>query len=150
MLILPGFVVENNGRSATKPPPVRTSHAVRGSESWSTGAQQVPTHMTNHEILQKIPTILGVLLLFCTFHCLWKTRRRIMMRHAMGITCIFFPEETGPDLKATEVNVHVTFPASGTIPQLRTSQLTQAPCTKKCPFPSFILMHLCTGMGLPS
>lgn len=27
-----------------------------------------------------------------------------MMRHAMGIICVFFPEETGPDLKSTEVN----------------------------------------------
>ena len=27
-----------------------------------------------------------------------------MMRHAMGIIRIFFPAETGPDLKSTEIN----------------------------------------------
>lgn len=26
------------------------------------------------------------------------------MRHTMGIICIFFPEDTGPDLKSTYVN----------------------------------------------
>lgn len=93
MLILPGFVVENNGWFATKPPCQDVTHRA-GSKARSTGAQGVPTHMTSHKILQKILTVLGVLLLFCTFHCLQKRRRRIMMRHATGIICVLFPEET--------------------------------------------------------
>lgn len=41
-----------------------------------------------------------------------------MMRHAMGIRCVFFPEETGHDLKFTEVNggFQVTFPTAGSAP----------------------------------
>lgn len=75
-----------------------------------------------------------------------------MMRHAMGIRCVFFPEETGHDLKFTEVNGGFPshFPSRRISPWLCTSQLAQALCTKKCPLPSLIPMHPCAGMGLLS
>lgn len=116
MLILPVFVVENNGWLAIKPRSGQPGGAGQragghgGSElggtgpaSWGHGGQQVPARLTNHRTLQKIPTILGALLLFCTFHRPRKMRRRIAMRQAKGIICGFFPEETCPDLESTEV-----------------------------------------------
>lgn len=128
MLILPVFVAGNKGWFETKPPCQDVTHGA-GERATEHGAWQVPTHMTNHGILQKISTILGALLLFCTFHCLQKTRRRIMMRHTMGIICMFFPEEMSPDLKPNEVNSKVVSSPWITPPALM-SQLTEALCTK--------------------
>lgn len=67
-----------------------------------------------------------------------------MMRHTMGIICMFFPEEMSPDLKPSEVNSKVVSRPWNTPPALM-SQLTEALCTKTVPSP-FILVPLCTGL----
>jgi len=145
MLILPGFVVENKGGLVAEPP-VRTPGEGRVAER---RAPQMPAQLTNHQLLQQSPTIrarccCSVPLAAC------RRRGRIMVRHAVGIRCIFFPEETGPDLKSTEVNGGFLryLPSPWTGPLLCTTQLTQTLHTKKCPLPSSTLLHLCAGLGL--
>lgn len=52
-----------------------------------------------------------------------------MMRHTMGIICMFFPEEMSPDLKPNEVNSKVVSSPCNTPPAL-INQLTEALCSK--------------------